>query len=155
MEKQEKQAIEENLKIENKIKSRASLFFLIAGASISNLILLLADREGIYIIGLGTTYIIHGIGLEASKDLGNLAITIAFVFQFLVAGIFIIFGAFAIKGNSWAFIIGMILYALDGLIFLSVLFLLPFGLHIFVLFFIYGGFKANKSLKSIEKNKSI
>ena len=44
MEKQEKQAIEENLKIENKIKSRASLFFLIAGASISNLILLLADR---------------------------------------------------------------------------------------------------------------
>jgi hypothetical protein len=35
----------------------------------------------------------------------------------VVAGVFVLFGVFATKKHLWAFIVGMILYALDGMFF--------------------------------------
>lgn len=153
MEEQEKKAIEGNLKIESQFKSGANWFFWVAGLSIINSIILHAGGQWLFIFGLGITQFIDGIGLEIAKEAGDTGIAIAFVFDLLTAGIFIFFGAFARKGCNWAFIIGMILYALDGLIFLLVQDYVGIGFHIFALFFIYNGLKANKSFKSLEKNK--
>ena len=152
MEEQEKDAIEEKLKIESKFKSGASWFFWIAGLSIINSIILLAGGQWNFIVGLGVTQIIDVIGMALAKEVGNIGLTIAFVFDLLAAGVFIVFGVFARKGYSWAFIIGMISYALDGLIFLLVQDWLGVGFHAFALFFIYGGFKANNLLKRTGNN---
>lgn len=155
MEEQEKKKIEENLKIENQFKSGANWFFWIAGLSLINSIILLTGGQWSFIIGLGITQIIDAIGLEIFKEAGIIGYIFAFVFDALAAGIFIVFGVFSKKRYSWAFIIGMILYALDGLLFLLVQDFLSIGFHIFALFCIYGGFKANKLLKSVENDKNI
>ncbi len=153
MEEQEKKTIKENLKIENRFKSGANWFFWIAGLSLINSIILLAGGQWSFIVGLGITQIIDTIGLEIAKEAGIIGNIIASVFDVLAAGIFIVFGVFSRKRYSWAFIIGMILYALDGLLFLLVQDILSIGFHIFALCCIYGGFNANKLLKSIENNK--
>lgn len=155
MEEQEKKIIEKNLKIEERGKSGADWFFWIAGLSLINSIILLAGGQWSFIVGLGITQIIDTIGLGIAKEAGIIGNIIAFVFDALAAGIFIIFGIFSKKRYSWAFIVGMILYALDGLLFLLVRDFLSIGFHIFALYCIYGGFKANKLLKSIEDNKNI
>ncbi len=53
------------------------------------------------------------------------------------------------RKKAWAFVIGMILYGLDGLIFLPVQDYLSFGFHLFALFFIFKGFSAMRELNKI------
>ena len=155
MEEQERKIIEEHLRIEKRFKSGANWFFWVAGLSIINSIIMHSGGQWGFIIGLGLTQFIDGIGLELAREAGNLGIVITLILDGLAAGIFIAFGAFARKGYNWAFIIGMILYALDGMIFLLAKDYIGAGFHLFALFFMYGGFKANKSLKTAESNKSI
>jgi hypothetical protein len=153
MEDQEKK-IEERLKIATQFKSGASWFFWIAGLSLINSIILLAGGQWNFIVGLGITQIIDSIGVKIAEQSGFIGNIVAFIFDILVAGIFILFGVLARKGYNEAFIVGMVLYALDGLLFLLVKDYLGLGFHVFALFFIYSGFKANKLLKSMEKTPS-
>jgi len=150
MQEEERKAIEENLRTENQLKSGANWFFWIAGLSLINSIILLAGGQWNFIVGLGMTQIIDTIGLEIAKQAGVIGNIIAFVVDLFVAGIFIVFGVFSRKRYSWAFIVGMILYALDGLLFLLVQDILSIGFHIFALFCIYAGFRANKLLKTAQ-----
>ena len=155
MEEQEKKPIEENLKIENQFKSGANWFFWIGGLSLINSIILLAGGQWSFLVGLGITQIMDTIGLEIAKEWGIIGNIIALAFDVLAAGIFIVFGVISRKRYSWAFITGMILYALDGLLFLLVQNFSSIGFHVFALYYIYGGFKASKSLTKIEDNKTI
>jgi hypothetical protein len=58
----------------------------------------------------------------------------AFVIGIVIAGIYVIFGIYAQKRRKWAFIVGMILYALDGLIFLLGPDFVSIGFHVFMLY---------------------
>ena len=154
MEEQEKKVIEENLKIQGKFKSGANWFFWIAGLSLINSIILLAGGEWSFIVGLGITQIFDTIGLEIAKEAGIIGKILAFMFDLFAAGIFVLFGIFARKKYNWAFIVGMVLYAFDGLLFLLAQDILSIGFHILALYFIYNGLQANKQLESIENNKN-
>lgn len=70
------------------------------------------------------------------------------VLDLIVVGMFILFGVFAHKRHTWAFIVGMILYALDGLIFLIGQGWLALGFHVFVLVCLFRGFKACRELNA-------
>ena len=59
----------------------------------------------------------------------------------LAAAVFILFGVFANKGHRWAFIVGMVLFALDGLIFLLAQDWIGVGFHVFVLYCFFRGLK--------------
>jgi len=155
MEDQEKKLIEEKLKIEKQFQSGADWFFWIAGLSLINSVILLAGSEWGFIIGLGITQIIDAIGLLIAEEVGIAGKIIAFIFDIVAAGIFVLFGVFARKRHKWAFVTGMVLYAVDGLIFLLVLDVLSIGFHIFALFCIYGGFKALGKLSGIEESKTV
>ena len=155
MEDQEKKLIEEKLKVEKRFQSGADWFFWIAGLSLINSIILLAGSEWGFIVGLGVTRIVDSIGLVIAEEVGIAGKIIAFIFDVIVAGIFVLFGVFARRRHKWAFITGMILYALDGLIFLLVMDILSIGFHIFALFCIYGGFKALGKLSEVEDTPSI
>ncbi|MBN1473282.1 MAG: hypothetical protein JW914_01575 [Syntrophaceae bacterium] len=148
MEEQEKQ-IEERLKLESAFKGGASWFFWIAGLSLINSVILLAGGQWSFIVGLGITQIIDSVGLAASGEAGNVGKIVAFIFDLMAAGVFVLFGVLARRGYGGAFIVGMIVYALDGLLFLLVKDLLSIGFHVFALFFIYGGYSAYKKLKSM------
>ena len=80
---------------------------------------------------------------------------IALALDIVVAGILVIFGFFANKKHKWSFIIGMILYALDGLVFLVFGDIISVGFHIFALFGIYTGIKALKQLRVLQESESL
>ena len=153
MDDQQEKNSKEILKLENQLKAGANWFFWIAGLSIVNSAILFVGSEWGFIIGLGITQVIDAIGLLIAEEVGIAGKIVAFVFDIIAAGIFVLFGVFSRKRYRCAFIIGMVLYALDGLIFLLVKDFLSIGFHIFALFCIYGGLKAGRKLDEAEKSK--
>ncbi|MBN2383682.1 hypothetical protein JXQ70_12480 [bacterium] len=146
--------VEHRLHLEAQQASGANWFFWISGLSIINSIILLSGGQWSFIIGLGMTQIVDFIALEVAKELGFIASIIAFGLDLVVAGIFIFFGVFSRKKHLWAFVIGMILYAIDGLLFLVVKDFLSIAFHVFALFCLFGGLKANQSLKALDNVKT-
>ena len=141
---------------ESRLKKGAGWFFWIAGLSILNSIIGLTGGGVNFILGLGLSQIIDAIASIAAEDIGSssgtVILAIGFVLSSLIAGAFVVFGLFARKGKKWAFIIGMILYGLDGLIFIGVGDLLSIGFHVFALFGLFGGLKA---LNEIDANEQL
>jgi hypothetical protein len=64
-----------------------------------------------------------------------------------VAGVFAMFGIFALKMQKWAFLVGITLYAFDGLLLLSVKDFFGVAFHAYVLFALYRGFTAAKQVQ--------
>jgi len=142
--------IEERLRLESQFKSGANWFFFIAGLSVINSLVLLLGGTFNFIVGLGITQVISAL----ARELGPIWKTIAFVLSVIAAGFFVLFGALAKKRHKWAFIVGMILYAFDGLLFLLVQDWLSIAFHLFALYGIYKGLGALTSLNSLEAEKS-
>ena len=130
--------------LEKKIKNGAGWFFWIAGLSIINSISIMTGSDWGFFLGLGVTQFISGIGRGLGGTAGN---AIGFVLSLLVCGLFVLFGIFGNKRHSWAFIVGLVLYLLDGLIFLIFQEWGSFAFHLFASFCIFVGLKANLNLK--------
>lgn len=137
------EAIEELAKLENQVKSAAGWFYLIAGLSLINSLTALSGSQWGFIVGLGITRVVDAIG----KGLGGASVPVAIALDVIVAGVFALFGVFARQKHAWAFIVGMVLYGLDGLLFLLVGDFLGLGFHGFVLFCIFAGLSALKKLQ--------
>jgi hypothetical protein len=137
----------EKAQIEDRLKSGANWFFWIAGLSFINSILFLGSGKWNFIVGLGITQLVDVIGLDLVRAIGNAGYIVTCALIAIAAGIFIFFGIFARKKCNWAFVAGMLAYAFDGQVFLLVQDYLGAGFHIFVLFLIAGGFKANRMLR--------
>jgi hypothetical protein len=148
--------IEEKLRLENRFKNGAGWFLWIAGLSLLNSIILLVGGVWNFLIGLGLMQVIDGIASEvamnATSGVGIIIKLIAFAADLLIAGIFVAFGVLARKGYKWSFIVGMILYALDGAIFLLVPDFFSIGFHLFALFGLYGGLQAYNKLMEMEES---
>jgi hypothetical protein len=148
----------ETLKLEGGIKNGANWFYWIAGLSIINSIIILFQGEWSFIIGLGITQFFDGMAIGLKEEMGgasNLFHYIAFVLDLFVVAFFVLIGWLAGKRKSWAFILGMVFYFFDGLIFLLVQDWLSLGFHGFALFCIWGGFSALRKVKAIEsENKT-
>jgi hypothetical protein len=139
-------SIAEKYGIEDPAASGAKWFFLIAGLSLVNSLIIMFGGDLYFVVGLGMTQIIDaiaaGIAQEGGAELGAVAKTIAFLVDLGIAGVFVTFGIFARKGQKWSFITGMCLYAFDGLIFLLVKAFLALGFHLFILWKLYDGLKS-------------
>lgn len=126
------------------MRSGASWFYWVAALSLVNTVMALAGASIKFIFGLGVTQVISELG----SGQGAAGKGVALVLDLLAAGVLVLFGFFANKGHSWAFIVGMILFALDGVIFLLIQDWLGVGFHAFVLFCIVRGFIACRELKA-------
>jgi hypothetical protein len=126
------------------LKSGASWFYWVAGLSLINSISAFSGSTWRFILGLGITQIIDAFGsrLETGGKLVSLALDLC------VAGLFILFGFLGNKGHTWAFLVGMVLFALDGLIFLLFQDWLGVGFHVLVLYWLFRGFNACRQLKA-------
>ena len=130
--------------------SGARWFFWVAGLSLINSIVFLAEGRWNFLAGLGVVQLISGLAIGLSEQLGGAVKIVALILDLGVAAIFVGLGVFAQKHFTWAFVFGMVIYALDGLIFLMVQDWLSIAFHAFVLFSIYRGLSANLKLKSHE-----
>jgi hypothetical protein len=90
-----------------------------------------------------------GIGNEHPEAAGVFSV-IALIFGAIFAGVFALFGWFAAKKYSWAFIVGMILYVLDGLIFLLVKDWMSVGFHVFAFICILNGYLNLRKLNQLQ-----
>lgn len=133
------------------VKSGANWFYWIAGLSIINSLILLFGGNWSFIVGLGITQLVDGlsIGLSGGElgEVGTLRI-IGFILDLIIAGLFVAIGTFARKLQLWAFIVGMVIYTLDAVIFIFVVDIFSLAFHALALYFIFRGFLAAKQLKT-------
>lgn len=126
------------------LRSSASWFYWVAGLSLVNTVLALTGVGIRFIFGLGVTQIFDAFG-AGFAGAGTL---VALVLDLLAAGVLVLFGVFANKGQTWAFIVGMALLALDGLLLLLVRDWLGVAFHAYVLFRLFQGFQISRQLRA-------
>ncbi len=134
------------LALAKRVQSGANWFLWIAGLSLVNSFSAFAGGGFRFIVGLGLTQIIDTVAKQAGSS-GSPAVMILDV---IAGGIFIGFGLFARKRHEWAFLVGMILYALDGVLFVLAKDILSIAFHLLALYWIYKGLKANEALTKLE-----
>lgn len=124
----------------------ARWFYWIAGLSVIS-----HFQGGVsFVVGLGVTQVVDGItrvmvedGVAAPGVIQVIALAISVFF----AGIFALIGWLATQRQGWAFLAGMVLYALDGALFLLVSDWLSLGFHVFALVGIGKGYAALRTLR--------
>jgi hypothetical protein len=132
------------------MQSGAKWFYWIAGLSLINSIAAVSGSEWSFLAGLGITQLISGFALGLSEEVGGSVNVIAFMLDLLVAAFFVSLGVWANKGDTWAFVLGLVVYALDGIIFLVFQLWFSLAFHAFVIFSLYRGLAANRKLKQLE-----
>jgi len=124
-----------NTALEARIARSASWFYWIAGLSLINAFANQSHFE--FLFGSGA--------VEAAPAFGQTAMI---VIDTIVIGGFALFGYLAGLRHTWAFAIGMLLYACDGGLYLLVQDYLPVLFHAYVLYLLFLGLRA-----SIELNR--
>ncbi len=147
---EQEKRIREKLGRENNFKSGANWFYWIAGLSVINSIVYVTGGSLSFVIGLGATQLVDVI---VRQMIGANSAPISLAIDIFIAGIFVFFGVFSNKGRQWAFIAGMVLYTIDGLLFVYVKDFFGIGFHLFALFFIFNGYRALNKQAAEESGK--
>ena len=125
------------------LKPGASWFYWIAGLSLINSIAAASGSSWRFFVGLGITQMLD----DLAAQMGGSGKAVALVLDLMVTGLFVVFGVFAHKAQTWAFIVGMALFALDGLLLLITQQWVGVAFHVLVLFFLFRGLQACRQLK--------
>jgi len=128
----------------------AGWFYWIGGLSLVNTILLVLGSDSSFASGLGlATYLVVIVYIVAGKPLLWLSI---FLTVPLVAGLFFL-GRTARAGASWPFAFGVIAYALDLLLVLSLTDWIGVAIHGFALMTFLSGWRAARALRSVSSSR--
>ena len=142
--------------ITQRVKRGASNFYWIAALSVINSVLSMTGSGTYFVIGLAVTLIVDGMTIGLSESLPDATVIvkiIGLVLSILIAGVFALFGFFASQGKRWAFIVGMVLYAVDGLIMLAFADWIGVLFHGFFLWGLFGGWRALGELQNMSTQK--
>jgi hypothetical protein len=143
----------ERRQLQAKFRGGANWFFWIAVLSVINSVILLAEGDRQFVVGLGITQVANGIAIEVAKqspDAATIAKGIAFAFTCLTAGFFAAIGAGSRKGWIWVFAVGSVFYLFDGLLCLLFGDWMSFGFHLFALYGISTGLIACRKLQAAD-----
>ncbi|HTG85707.1 MAG TPA: hypothetical protein VL907_01685 [Pyrinomonadaceae bacterium] len=136
----------------HKYKSGAGWFYWIAGLTLITSIITFAGGNWRFLISLGTTQIIDGIAAGVAAELGGSAPKIIALFlDMILTAVFVVFGVLANKRLLWAYILGMAIFVIDGLISLIMQDLIGVVAHVVVLVFMVPGFLAGKKMLELEQ----
>lgn len=135
------------VKVKNQFDNGLSWFFWIAGLSIINTIVYITGGDWNFIIGLGITQIID----EFVVEMQGTGMYIALLIDILVAGGFALLGFLGRKRRYWVFIVGIIIYTLDALIFLYVQDWVGLAFHVLAIYGFVRGMMAVRRLKEMDR----
>lgn len=138
--------VEQKLRAERVVKAGANWFVTVAVLSMINSVLSISGAGIRFIFGLGIAELVDGLAHQAGQSGSALDLII----NGFVAGLFVVFWNFARKAQQWAFLVGMALYALDGLVMLYFKDFLAVAFHGYVLYRIYSGMSGISALRSAE-----
>lgn len=131
----------------------ARWFYWIAALSLVNSAIQLGGADRHFVIGLGSTQIVGAIAdavAQQNPAIATIAKGIGFGINCFCAIVVALFGWLCTRRYTAAFVIGMTLYFLDGLIFLLFFDLLSVGFHGFALYCIWSGLSAFRKLNALE-----
>jgi len=130
-------------------------FVTIAVFSLINSLLLFFKSGVTFVIGLGITMIVDGIILSAKESATGAVATFLMVAGFLInlvlIGVLVLIWSLSKRGSKAAYIIGVTLYLLDGLLFLLVKDWIGLAFHMFFLYMLIGGYGFIKARTNAEK----
>ncbi|HEX2270766.1 MAG TPA: hypothetical protein VHH35_14565 [Pyrinomonadaceae bacterium] len=132
-------------------KSGANWFYWIAGLTLITSIIAVGGGDWRFLISLGTTQFIDAMAIVLSEQLGEATKVIALVLDIVVTALFVFFGVMAGKKHLWAYLLGVIVFGLDGLVSLMIGDLIGVLAHAFVLFFTIRGYMAGRELLAFER----
>lgn len=125
-----------------RISSAARWFWWIAGLSVVNTVLTHTGSDVSFLLGLGFTLISDHV----FKDYAP----VAYAIDLLCIGFFVGIGFIALRGYRWAFVVGLVIYVLDALIYLKFQDWLPLAFHVYASVMIITGIMAlNAAIKSV------
>jgi hypothetical protein len=139
-------AVEQKLRAERVVKVGASWFITVGVLSIINSVLSMSGTGFHFIFGLGVTELVDAL----AHQVGRSGFALDLVINGFVAGGFVLFWHFARKGQQWAFLVGMALYALDGLLMLYFRDILAVAFHGYALYRMYSGMSGIPALQRSE-----
>ena len=137
--------------LEARAATGARTFYWVAALSLVTSIVSLAGGTWAFLVSLGVTQLVDAVANVGAERLGVGVKIVALVFDVAAAGLFALFGYFAGKRHTWAFVVGMALYALDALVCALIGFWLGLAFHAFALYSMYGGYRAAASLSEMER----
>jgi hypothetical protein len=147
-------AMQKRLNLDQQIHQGLNWFYVISGLSIINSLMYLLEIPLTFVIGLALTQFVDGaisvIARGLSEGTQTFAYLAGFVINSLIAGIFIVAGILGQKRHIWAVVSGMLLYTLDGVIFLLVGGWLAACFHALALWNMWQGLQALKRLREFE-----
>ncbi|HKQ97084.1 MAG TPA: hypothetical protein VJV75_04340 [Candidatus Polarisedimenticolia bacterium] len=129
----------------------AGWFYWVAGLSVINSLILMIGGGLSFVVGLAVTQVMDAVAMATTPggvESGSLPIW-GFLIDLLIAGGVGLVGYFATKGHGSAFVVGMVLYALNGLVYLAFEEIMPFAFHLLALWFMWRGFAAHRELGKI------
>jgi hypothetical protein len=132
-------------------RSGANWFYWIAALSIITSLIAIGGGGIHFIFSLGITQVIDGIAAALSVQMGSAAQVVALVLDLIIVGIFVLFGYLANRKQLWAYIVGSVLFLLDGLLCLIGGDIISSLAHAVVIFFLIRGIMAGRELFALEK----
>ena len=141
----------ERQQLEARMKSGANWFFWIAALSLVTSFISLAGGNWAFLVSLGVTQLVDAVANVGAERIGWGVKAFALVFDLIAAGLFAVLGIFAGKRQTWAFIVGMVLYLLDAGVCLFIEFWLGLAFHAFALYSIFGGYRACAALAELDR----
>ena len=137
--------------LEMRLKNGANWVYWIAGLSVINSLIYISGSDVSFLAGLGFTQLVAAfvdIAIESGAPAAMRGVSI--VFSLVVVVVFGLFGYYANKRFTAAFVVGIILYFLDGLLLLLLGVFFSAGFHAFALIFIVRGFLACRELNAFD-----
>lgn len=133
-----------------KYKNGANWFYWIAGLTIVTSIIAFFGGGWKFMISLGTTQIIDAIAEGAAVQLGGTVKVVALVLDILVTATFVVFGVLAGKKLLWAYVLGLVIFFLDGLVTLVIEDWIGLVAHVVVIILMVPGYLAGRELVDLE-----
>lgn len=160
MDQQSQQRLMQRARLIRTVQSAANWFFAIAALSLINTVLGFTSVNVSFVVGLGITQIIDGF----TAAMGGSMAMVGLVADLVAIGAFALFGVMARNRQQWAFVSGLILYALDAVVVLGLILLITgsgdtsgirsvligLAFHAYALFRIFQGMRANQDLAKLE-----
>jgi len=136
----------QKIRAQQMVEASASWFLWIAGLSLLNSVIGMAGGNLHFIVGLGITQVVDAV----AHGVGTAGIVLDLIINGIVAGVFVFFWHFARKGQKWAFLVGMVLYAADGCLLIMFKDILSMAFHAYALYRMYGGLKVLPVMQKAE-----
>lgn len=132
--------------LQHSIRTGAHWFYWVAGLSLVNSLIALAGGHYVFLAGLAVSQLADVVAAHLGLMGPYFSVGIDLITAVFVCG----FGYLASHGSRTALVVGMVLYALDGLIFLWFSVYASAAFHAFVLYQIAQGWRARRKLDELR-----